>query len=507
MSKVVMSLFRRLAAACVFPALRQEQYLSNSDYRTMIQQLADDGAGGFCVFQGELQETAGIISSLQQSTGGRLLFCADFEHGLPMRLVGGTAFPHAMAFGRADNPERTYAAAQIIAREMRALGVGWNFAPVCDINSNPSNPIINIRSFGETPEVVSRHAEAYLRGLQDEGIIACAKHFPGHGDTAVDSHLSMPTLPHDRTRLEQVEFAPFRAAIAAGVRSVMVAHLAVPACDRGGVPASLSSDVMHGVLRKELGFEGLIVTDALEMQAITALYDSGAAAIAAIKAGVDVVLIPENPIEALDALAAEAERDENFAGMLRLAAERIEKHRLWMQSFPATQTPLPAAAHAQVALDAAKAAIKIIDPQQILPLSRYGSFAALAFCPDDMDSGTEFFRYLAQVVENDCDFGYVDGTLSDAEADALAGELVHAEMIIIGFFVRARAYKGNVAIGEQLMPKLRRIIAGRPFAAVLFGSPYLAETIEADCSVFCYSDVPASAAAAALALAGKETKA
>lgn len=501
-----MSHFRRLAAACLFPALRQEQYLSDSAYRAMIQQLADDGAGGFCIFQGELQETAEIIASLQQGTGGRLLFCADFEHGLPMRLVGGTAFPHAMAFGKADNPERTYAAAQIIAREMRALGVGWNFAPVCDINSNPSNPIINIRSFGETPEIVSIHAEAYLRGLQDEGIIACAKHFPGHGDTATDSHLSMPTLLHDRARLEHIELVPFRAAISAGVRSVMVAHLSVPALNTDGVPASLSDDVMRGILRKELGFEGLIVTDALEMRAITSLYNSGAAAVAAVKAGVDVVLIPENPKEALDALAAEAERDEDFAGILRLAAERIEKQRLWAQSFPAPPAPLPAAAHAQVALDIAKAAVTVADSKRILPISRYSSFAALAFCPDDMDSGTEFFRYLAQVVENDCDFGYVDGTLSDDEADALAGELSHAEMIIIGFFVRARAYKGNVAIGEQLMPKLRRIIAGRPFAAVLFGSPYLAETIGADCTVFCYSDVPASAAAAALALAGKKTK-
>ncbi len=496
--------FRHLAAACLFPALRQTQFRVDNNYQETILKLADEGVGGFCIFQGELQETAKIIASLQQRSSNNLLFCADFEHGLPMRLDGGTPFPHAMALGHADNIELTKNSARAIAQEMKALGVAWNFAPVCDVNSNRLNPIINIRSFGETPKIVARHAEAYISGLQSEGVIACAKHFPGHGDTAFDSHLTMPILPHNLSRLDNVELAPFRAAITAGVRSVMVAHLAVEAFDYAHIPASLSSHITADLLRCKLGFNGIIVTDALEMQAITRSYSSAEAALAAIRAGADAVLIPENTMYALNALAEEAERDENFTEMLKNASKRISINREWTKSSVRSSSNAQTQQHAELALTIAKSAISITDPQTILPLNQYNSFAALAYCPDeDMDVGTEFFRYLAQTLENDCDFGYIDDSLTNEEAITIETELAEADIIVVGFFVRSRAYRGNVNLGEHIMPKLRQIIKNRPFIAALFGSPYLDETINADCTIYCYSDVSASIGAAALALAGK----
>lgn len=495
---------RLLAASCLFPALRQLRYAAEPKYRDDILRLVDDSVRGFCIFQGDAQKTAELIAELNSRANKRRLFCADFEHGLPMRLEGGTAFPHAMALGRADNTEYTREAAHIIAREMKALGVDWNFAPVCDINSNPLNPIINIRSFGESPDIVTRHATAFVEGLQSEGIIACAKHFPGHGDTTIDSHLDLPALSCNRTHLEQIELAPFRAAIAAGVRSVMIGHLAVPALENAKLPASLSSRIITDILRNELGFEGLIVTDALEMQAITRYYSSGEAAIAAIRAGVDAVLIPENPLEALNALETEALRDDKFAELLQRAADRITKHQIWAQTYGPPANPLSAAKHAEFALKIAKAAIHISDEKQILPISRFNSFAALAYCPDDnIDSATEFFRYLAQTLENDCDFGYIDDTLSEGDAQTLAAEIAQADVIIIGFFIRSRAYRGNVASGENIMPVIRTIIGKKPFVGVIFGSPYIADAIQSDCTVFCYSDSSASIGAAALAVSGK----
>ncbi|GAB1429245.1 hypothetical protein MASR2M18_00750 [Ignavibacteria bacterium] len=496
--------YRLLAASCLFPALRQLRYAAEPTYRDDILRLVEEDVRGFCIFQGDAQETAELIAELNSHAKKRLLFCADFEHGLPMRLDGGTAFPHAMALGRANNTEYTREAARIIAREMKALGVDWNFAPVCDVNSNPQNPIINIRSFGETPDTVARHASAFIEGLQTEGIIACAKHFPGHGDTAIDSHLDLPALSCNRTHLEQIELAPFRAAVAVGSRSIMIGHLAIPALENAKIPASLSPRIITDILRNELGFEGLIVTDALEMQAITRSYSSGEAATAAIRAGADAVLIPENPLEALNALETEARRDDKFAELLQKAADRITLHQTWAQAITTSAAPLHATKSAEFALKIAKAAINISDEKRILPISNFNSFAALAYCPDDnLDPATEFFRYLAQTLENDCDFCYIDDTISDEDAQILATEIADVDVIIIGFFVRSRAYRGNVALGENLMPRIRTIIGEKPFVGVIFGSPYIADAIQSDCTVFCYSDASAAIGAAALAVSGK----
>ncbi|MBK9247706.1 MAG: hypothetical protein IPM69_06220 [Ignavibacteria bacterium] len=498
--------YQLLAASCVFARIAEIDYRISEEYRTDILKLIDRGIGGFCTFQGSLEATGVMIAELQARAGDTLLFCADYEHGLPMRLEGGTDFPHAMALGKVNSTELTRKVGQAIAREARAIGVQWNFSPVCDVNSNPKNPIINIRAFGETPNAVIPHVGAMSEGLQSEGVIACAKHFPGHGDTATDSHLSLPTLGHSRERLEGVEFAPFEAAIADGVRSVMVAHLAVPALSKpedAALPASLNPAIITGILREKMNFQGLIVTDALDMNAITNHYSSGDAAIRAINAGNDVVLLPENPIEAIDALAREAEENPEFAARLRASATRIEAAKEWCRSFPPPE-PISLENHGKLALEVARKAVTVDDMRNVLPLQQYGTFAAFAVMQDDnLQPGAEFFHFLSQVVEQDCDFGFLDASISDDEAAALAEQTADAEVIVAAIFVRGRSHTGTVDLPAHISKALNIIANGRQIAAILLGSPYLRSSIQATSYVSTYSDSTASIGAAALALGGK----
>ncbi len=255
---------------------------------------------------GQLREAASA-----SSTGLPLLISVDQEGGTVARLTeaeGATVFPGNMLLGATGSPDLAYAAARATAAELRAVGVNWNYAPVVDVLNNPANPVISVRSYGEDPDLVARLGAAAVRGYQDGGVLATAKHFPGHGDTDKDSHLLLPTIPHSRQRLDQVELVPFRAAIAAGVGAIMTAHITFPALEaRPGHPATLSRAVLTGLLREELGFRGLVVTDCMEMQAITRHFGAAVAAVEAVKAGADMVLVShtfERQVASLDAIAA-----------------------------------------------------------------------------------------------------------------------------------------------------------------------------------------------------------
>jgi beta-N-acetylhexosaminidase len=251
------------------------------------------------LYKNEPLEAAMITNQLQEDSEFPLLFAADFERGLGMRLNEVTGFPHAMAFGAAGNVEFARESGRITAMEARAIGVQWNWFPDVDVNSNPDNPVINTRSFGEDPKLVGQMAAAYIEGAHEFGMLTTAKHFPGHGDTDVDSHLVVPVITADRARLDKVELPPFESAIKAGVDAVLVAHVSVPALDPDSKRvASISPPIVSGLLKEQLGFHGLVVTDALQMAGLMKLFSqegvaaSGQAAVAAVKAGNDVLLIP-----------------------------------------------------------------------------------------------------------------------------------------------------------------------------------------------------------------------
>src|SRR5271166_6661369 len=224
------------------------------------------------LYRNQPYEAAVLLNRLQQDSKLPLLIAADFERGVTMRLHGATEFPHAMAFGAAGKPEYAEQFGRITALEARAIGVHWNFFPDADVNSNPANPIINTRSFGEDPQQVGALVTAYIRGARAQGMMTTAKHFPGHGDTATDSHLGLAQVTGDSARLQSVELPPFRRAIEAGVDAVMVAHITVPALEADPERvADTSPAIVGGLLQEEMGFKGIVVSDALDMAGLTRL--------------------------------------------------------------------------------------------------------------------------------------------------------------------------------------------------------------------------------------------
>jgi beta-N-acetylhexosaminidase len=354
-------------------------------------------------------EAAMLLNQLQADSKLPLLVAADFERGVGTRIVGSTVFPHAMAFGAAARPELAEAFGRITAEEARALGVHWNFFPVADVNSNPKNPIINTRSFGEDPKLVGDLLAAHIRGARAGGLITTAKHFPGHGDTDSDSHFGVARVGGDRARLESVELLPFRRAIEAGVDSVMVAHVTAPALEPDPNRVSTTSPlIVTDLLKNKLGFKGLVVTDAMDMAGLTALYADhiGREAVDAFKAGNDLLLIPADldasynaVLEAVRSGEISAARlDESVGKILRLKAalglpreRRVDVARI--------ATRFGRAQNAKAGQDAADAAVTLVrDSGKVLPLAATATATnALPYAPTTKTEA----RALALIFAND----------------------------------------------------------------------------------------------------------
>ena len=291
---------RWLALRSIVLRLDVPQYWRDAHYRRHLQALVAEGLGGVCLFGGDCEHATAAVAELVGLAPYPLVVAADLEYGLPMRFEDGVAFPRAFALGRLGQTELTARIAAWIAADARRIGITWNLAPVCDLAGEPENPVIGVRAFGETAAQAAPHVAAWVQGTQAQGLWACAKHFPGHGATWVDSHEELPTLPVDGQTLRQREWEPFRTAIGAGVCSVMLGHLHVPALEAQELPASLSPACV-AALRQELGYEGVIVTDALDMGAITRHFSTAQAVEAALRAGVDLLLMPADPDEAVAA--------------------------------------------------------------------------------------------------------------------------------------------------------------------------------------------------------------
>ncbi|MGA1262974.1 MAG: glycoside hydrolase family 3 N-terminal domain-containing protein [Prochlorothrix sp.] len=300
---------------------------------TLRHWIADLGVGGVILLGGSGPELALRTQQLQEWAEIPLLLAADIEEGVGQRFAGASWMPPPLALGAIARRDLALAQdyarrfGRLTAQEAVALGLNWVLAPVADVNNNPQNPVINVRAFGETPEIVADLVAAFIEGCQGQGVLTTAKHFPGHGDTAIDSHLELPELPHSRDRLETLEWVPFQRAIAAGVSSIMTAHLQVPSLDLYR-PATLSHAVLTGILRQQWGFEGVIVTDALMMQAITQNYGAMEAPILALEAGADVVLMPVDPPRAIAAIVEAVEQGRIPEDHIHQSLERLWRAKL-----------------------------------------------------------------------------------------------------------------------------------------------------------------------------------
>ncbi|MDQ0058828.1 glycoside hydrolase family 3 protein [Paenibacillus harenae] len=387
---------------------------------------------------GELQRTA-------SDAGKPPVFVAiDQEGGMVARLVEGvTLMPGNMALGAASEAEGARETARVCGEELRKLGVTMNYAPCIDVNNNPDNPVINVRSYSDRPEVVAGLGAAAVQGYQTARIAATVKHFPGHGDTSVDSHHALPVLPHDRARLDAIELKPFRAAIEAGTDCIMTAHVCLPALDGSGVPSTLSQPVLTGLLREELGYDGIVVTDCLEMSAIDEFYGPGPGAVRALQAGADMVLVShtyEKQLAALEAVVSAVESGELAMERVDEAVRRImalkEKLALDEPLLPWEETARLIATedNQAVAIRWSEASVTLVkDEGGLLPLSRTAETLVLwpdivpVSVADEMLSGQgtlgDFLvKYHSNIVER---------KLSDA--DALAGLDSFKQIVVVTY--------------------------------------------------------------------------
>jgi beta-N-acetylhexosaminidase len=479
------SLSRRERLGQMLMAPVQVEQATGMQLEELKRQLTELGLGGVVVRGGTPETVAALTNELQRAARVPLLVGADYERGLRMQMKSaGTPFTNNMGVAAAGNPRAAYEQGKITAQEARAVGVNWLFGPVADLNNNPDNPVINVRSFGEDPRRVAEFVTAAVRGTREGGALSTAKHFPGHGDTAVDSHIGLPTISADRAHLERLELVPFRAAVAAGVDSVMTAHIALPKLTGDELPATLSPKVTTELLRRELKFDGLVVTDSLGMGAITKGFPGGEAAVRAIEAGADVALTPPELKAALDAL------EEAVKGG-RLSVERVDesvrrilraKYRLGLAERrtvdpQAVKTLLERPEALESARRVAEASITLLrDGRGLLPLDARRAAAAVFVVVAADDDPEEGRTFVPQVLAHSPNVRVLRANpkTSASDYDTLLSETTNADTIVVAAFVKRAAGKGTVALPERQAEFVRRLIAsGRPVAVVAFSGPYL----------------------------------
>lgn len=445
---------------------------------------------------GQPLEAASIVNRLQAQSKVPLLVAADFEGGAGFRIAGATLFPKAMAFGATGDEQLAYTAATLSAREARALGVHLHFAPVADVNNNPKNPVINTRSYGADPARVGAFVSAWVRGLAAGGAMATLKHFPGHGDTDVDTHLGFANVGHPRAHLDEVELAPFRAAIAAKADAVMTAHLGLSAVDDSGNPATLSKPITEGLLRQELGFDGLAITDSMGMAGVTSKASPGDAAVQAIEAGNDVVLNSPDQAAAFAGLrrAVESGRitvarlDASVRRILRAKA-RLGLHRARLVDLNALPKQVGARDADTLADDVSARAVTLIkDDRNSVPLKVPREANVLFLSVVDYPAGWRiaspsraFQPELRRRWPNTTAIELSDRATRE-EIELVRAMAPRYDAIVAAVYVRASSASGRADLPGPLADLLTQVASGTkaantPFVAAFFGSPYAAAVV------------------------------
>ncbi|MGB8985645.1 MAG: glycoside hydrolase family 3 N-terminal domain-containing protein, partial [Candidatus Sulfotelmatobacter sp.] len=492
--------------------------VENPEYLQLQEDMQKYHVGSFAMtvhvdgpflLRSEPYEAAELLNRLQKDSKLPLLFAADFERGVSMRLMGATVFPHAMAFGGDGKLDDAENFGRITAEESRAIGIQWNFFPDADVNSNPANPIINTRSFGEDPKQVGDLVAAYIKGAHEGGMLTTAKHFPGHGDTATDSHLGVASVNVDRAHLDSIELPPFREAIAAGVDSVMVAHVTVPALDSDpNHVATISPAIVSDLLQKQLGFQGIVVTDALDMAGLTHLFANniGRAAVEAFKAGNDLLLIPADFPASYNAMIQAVQSGEISQERLDRSVLKLLKAKASLGLQNARMVDIKALAgvvgkpqHLAFGQQVADDAVTLVrDNGKVLPLKSsvknegtaktalpyttreetHNQVVAVLFSDDvRADSGRAFAREFRARIP-DARVIYVDPRIAAGMSDEVLKAVDAAQTVVAAVYVVPTAGKiGNsVALTDASGALLQQLLdhAAEKAAVVAMGNPYLA---------------------------------
>ena len=519
---------REKAAQMVWPQLFGD-YVSADDpeWERLGRFIAEDKVGGVIISVGSPLEIAAKLNALQKLSDLPLLVSSDLETGAGFRARGGyflpngiylggsTIFPPQMAIGATGDTSFAHEMGRITALEGRALGIHIGFAPVLDVNNNPANPVINTRSFGEDPHAVARFGVAFIHGMQANGMLATGKHFPGHGDTGVNSHLALPVVHASRARLDSVELVPFKAAIDAGLATMMTFHGSMPALDSSGVPGTLSHKVLTGLLRDEMGFDGLIFTDAMDMKGVVDMFGSTEADIRAVEAGADILLMPRDVEGAIDAVIEGLKAGRYDEARLDASARRIliAKHQLGLErqrlvDLDSARAMVGDSSHEAVARLAAEKSITLVkDSLGQLPLSRLSPSSRILSITysrrSDLGAGVTFdseLRGKFRAVRS----AFVDESDPAPNFDLLLAAADSVDAVIVGSYVTHSSSATSVSVPQNFVDFLAELRnRGTHPTVVAFGNPYLLQQIpDVGTYVIAWGGFPVSQRAAARALLG-----
>ena len=524
-----LSLRQRIGQMVTVWVLGDYTNAEDSTFAEVRRWIVNDGVGGMTLSLGTPIEVAAKINALQALSRIPLIVSSDLEPALG-RLEGGvfshylmdaggaTVFPTAMAIAATGRDQDAYDVGSAIGREARAVGISINFAPVVDVNNNPLNPVINTRSFGEDPARVARLAALFVKGSQDAGTIATAKHFPGHGDTDIDSHVGLPVVSADWARVQRTELVPFRAAIDAGVAVVMSAHIALPALEGDSTtPATLSPRIMTGILRDTLHFRGLAITDAMSMEGVGKGYTVEESSVLAVQAGADVLLKPTDPTRAIDAILAAVMRgtitrariDSSARRVLELKARSgVAFHR--SVSLDTLRLIVGAPAHRAMANDIARRAITLLrDRGALVPIAGKRT-VVIQYMPESELRAGRIFAATLRAANPSTRVFKISPATAPSQLDALAPDIASAERIVFAPYVRRIEGEGRPAIPAQIANWISTIAAADSargasrIVLVAFGNPYLIRQVpSAGTYLVTYTVGDASERAAADAVLGR----
>lgn len=513
-------------------------------FKALRHQVEDNHVGGIILFRGPVYESVVLVNRMQNLARYPLLISADLEAGSGMRFDDTVNLPWNMAVGATDNPEYARRQGALTAREARALGVQQIYAPVADVNNNAANPVINVRSYGEDPAAVGRFVAAFVEGVQTNGVIATAKHFPGHGDTATDSHRGLPEIDVSRERLNAIELVPFRAAVKAGVGSVMTGHIGMPQVDptaviplprdvklkpidtdeggevvveNGTMPTTLSP-VMNGILRRDLGFAGLIVTDAMSMSGLTLYFTQEEASVRALEAGADLLLKPADPDAAFRGVREAVAKGRLKEQRIDESARRVLAAKYDLGLVKQRITPLDAIdmnvagkESVELAREIAEHAITLVrNDDNLVPLNSLKPEArifnlAITNGDDRLWIANAFVGAIARSGRK-IETVVLDDRSSDAEVQKALERANRADLVIASLYGRVRTGQArSVGLPEPGAKALSALITSRmPLVGISFGNPYLLQSFpELRTYVVAYGDMPSLQQAAATALLGQ----
>ncbi|MGB0542958.1 MAG: glycoside hydrolase family 3 protein [Longimicrobiales bacterium] len=499
----------------------------SESHERVVSFIEDRKVGGVIMSVGTPFEVAAKLNDLQARADLPLLVAADLETGAGFRmrgaihmpgsidLGGATNFPSLMAVGATGREELAYEMGRITAVEARALGVHVPFAPVLDVNNNPANPIINVRSFGEDPEKVAEMGISFIRGVQENGAIATGKHFPGHGDTNVDSHVGLPVIMHDRARMDSVELRPFQRAIESGMGAIMTAHISVPSLN-GGVrePSTLSPEVLTDLLREEMGFEGIVFTDAMDMSAISQQHRSGEAAVRALEAGADVILMPASVGGAIEGIVAAVREGRITEERLDRSVLRVldTKESMGLQENRYVEIEMiprivGIPEHTEVADQIAEQAITLLkNDRNLLPLAGTRSARVMSVSyrrGSDVLAGRYFNRALRETYPR-LRTAEIDGDSDEGDYQELRRRARDHAFVVVSTYVTSVNVSGSFNLPEELVEFVRHLEEiGVPHTVVSFGNPYLITDFpDVQSYLLAWSGSEASQRAAAAAMLG-----